>query len=315
MYVDDLLISGNNRDNIYALISKLQLQFSLKELGTISFFLGIQVLHKPTGYFLHQAQYTQDILQSAGLKDCKPSQTPIALKPSSNNNNFLNSDSKLYGQIAGSLQYLTITRPDIAYATNMICQHMHNPTEQDFTALKRLLRYIRGTYQFGLPITRGNLQLTSFSDSDWASDSNDRKSISGFCTYMGDTLVSWCVKKQATVAKSSTEAEYRALASTTSDVIWLRRLLTDFEAASSTPTTLLCDNTSALTLANNPVFHARMKHIETDYHFIRERILSKEITVHHINSVDQPADILTKPLGLARLKMLRDKLTIQPLEP
>ncbi|PKU70208.1 Retrovirus-related Pol polyprotein from transposon TNT 1-94 [Dendrobium catenatum] len=315
LYVDDILISGNNHSSISSLITKLQQNFSLKELGPVSFFLGIQVLHKPNGYFLHQGQYAQEILQSAGLLECQPSQTPIALKPVLTSSNFLDSDPKKYRQITGSLQYLTITRPDIAYTTNIICQHMHSPTEQDFNSLKRLLRYIKGTYHCGIPITRGNLLLTSYSDSDWASDTQDRKSITGFCTYLGTTLVSWCVKKQVTIAKSSTEAEYRSLASATSDLIWLRRLIAEFDAALDKPTTLWCDNTSTLALANNPVFHARTKHIEIDYHFIRERILSKEIDVQHINSTDQPADILTKPLSLSRFTMLRNKLTVQPLEP
>ncbi|XP_020674286.1 uncharacterized protein LOC110093668 [Dendrobium catenatum] len=315
LYVDDILISGNDRSSISWLITQLQKQFSLKELGPISFFLGIQVLHKPNGYFLHQSQYAQEILQSAGLTDCQHSRTPIALKPILSSSKFLDSDPKKYRQIAGSLQYLTITRPDIAYTTNRICQHMHSPTDQDFNTLKRLLRYIKGTHSFGLLVTRGNLLLTTFSDSDWASDPQDRKSIYGFCTFLGNTLVSWCVKKQPTVAKSSTEAEYRSLAAASSDIIWLRRLIADFEVFLHSPTTLLCDNTSALALANNPIFHARTKHIEIDYHFIRERILSKDIDVQHIHSTDQPADILTKPLSLARFTMLRDKLTVQSLEP
>ncbi|KAI0499127.1 hypothetical protein KFK09_020028 [Dendrobium nobile] len=314
LYVDDILITGSHQNSISTLIRKLQTAFSLKELGPISFFLGIQVLHTKSGYFLSQAQYAQDVLQAANLLNCKPSQTPIAMKPPTTVTSFLDADPIQYRRLAGCLQYLTITRPDIAFATNMICQKMHQPSGQDFNALKRLLRYIQGTQQFGLPITRGPLHLRSFSDSDWASNPLDRKSISGFCSFLGNSLVSWCVKKQLTVAKSSTEAEYRSLASATSDIIWLQRLLADFHITLTAPTSLSCDSSSALALANNPVFHARTKHIEIDYHFIRERILSKEIDVQHINSVDQPADILTKPLSLARFRLLRDKLTIQPPE-
>ncbi|XP_020704869.2 uncharacterized protein LOC110115833 [Dendrobium catenatum] len=310
IYVDDLLISGNNLQKINSLISKLHSQFSIKDLGPISFFLGIQVSHTPNGYFLSQAQYALDILKAAGLSQCKPASTPIAVKGSSTNSVASNFDPVTYRKLAGSLQYLTITRPDIAFATNMVCQNMHQPTDQSQAILKRLLRYINGTIHFGLPITRGNLQLTSFSDSDWASDTSDRRSITGYCTFLGNTLVSWCVKKQPTVAKSSTEAEYRSLASATSDIIWLRRLLAEFQVSVSSPTSLSCDNISALALANNPVFHARTKHIEIDYHFIRDRILSNEISVHHISSLDQPADLLTKPLSTSRFQMLCNKLTI-----
>ncbi|KAI0530726.1 hypothetical protein KFK09_000274 [Dendrobium nobile] len=310
LYVDDILITGNNTSKISELISKLQMKFSLKELGLISFSLGIQVSHTANGYFLSQEQYAQDVLQAAGLLQSKPAQTLMDVKPVSDHSTFLNLDPVQYRKLAGSLQYLTITRPDIAFATNVVCQHMHQPTGKDFNNLKRLLRYVQGTQQYGLPITKGTLQLHSFSDSDWAADSLDRKSISGFCTYLGNSLISWHVKKQNTVAKSSTEAEYRSLASATSDIIWLRRVLNDFRG-SPTPTILSCDNSSALALANNPVFHARTKHIEIDFHFIRDRILSKEIEVRHLNTLEQPADILTKPLALPRFKTLKDKLTIQ----
>ncbi|PKU68567.1 Retrovirus-related Pol polyprotein from transposon TNT 1-94 [Dendrobium catenatum] len=188
---------------------------------------------------------------------------------------------------------------------------MHKPTNADYTSLKRLLRYIQGTLHFGLPLSAGSLQLTAYSDADWASDSLDRKSITGFCIFLDKSLISWCVKKKITVAKSSTEAEYQALASATSDLIWLRRLLSDFHIQQPLPTPLYCDNTSALALALNPVFHARTKHIEIDYQFIRQHINNKAISIKHISSTDQPADILTKPLPIHRFQELRAKLNLR----
>ncbi|XP_020694719.1 uncharacterized protein LOC110108431 [Dendrobium catenatum] len=149
---------------------------------------------------------------------------------------------------------------------------MHNPTIHDYTRLKRLLRYVNGTQHLGLPITRGSLELTTYCDADWASDATDRKSITGFCTFLGNNILSWSVKKQTTVEKSSTEAEYRALAAALSDVIWLRRLLLDFQIPLDKPTTIFCDNASALSLAQNPVFHAQTKHIEIDHHFLSDHI-------------------------------------------
>ncbi|KAI0503826.1 hypothetical protein KFK09_014769 [Dendrobium nobile] len=144
-----------------------------------------------------------------------------------------------------------------------------------------------GTQHLGLPISKGSLDLTSYCDADWASDSTDRKSITGFCTFLGKNLISWCVKKQTMVAKSSTEAEYRSLASSLSDVIWLRRLLLDFHIHLHTPTTIFCDNLSTLALAQNPVFHARTKHIEIDHHFISDHIKQQTVNVAHIDSEDQ----------------------------
>ncbi|PKU67864.1 Retrovirus-related Pol polyprotein from transposon TNT 1-94 [Dendrobium catenatum] len=152
-----------------------------------------------------------------------------------------------------------------------------------------------------------------YADFDWAANVQDCRSISGFCTFLGDNLLSWSVKKQPTVAHSSTEAEYRALATLASDILWLRQLLADFMILTPQPTPIFCDNVSTIALANNPVFHARTKHIEVDYHFIRDCIKGQHVTVHHIASHDQIADIFTKSLSASRYQLLRSKLTI--LEP
>ncbi|XP_020674288.1 uncharacterized protein LOC110093670 [Dendrobium catenatum] len=277
-------------------------------------FLGIQIHYTSTGAFLHQSHYARDILQASGLQDCKSASTLISPSGCRSAPDLTPYDNPThYRQLAGSLHYLTITRLDLSFATNTICQTMHNPTIYDYMRLKRLLRYLRGTQHLGLPISKGSMELTTYCDADWASDTTDRKSITGFCTFLGNNLISWSVKKQTTVSKSSTEAEYRALASALSDVIWLRRLLLDFQIHLDQPTTIFCDNISALALAHNPVFHARTKHIEIDHHFISDHIQKNTIVAAHINSDDQPADILTKPLSTSRFITLRNKLTISKL--
>ncbi|PKU66248.1 Retrovirus-related Pol polyprotein from transposon TNT 1-94 [Dendrobium catenatum] len=312
IYVDDFLLTGNDASAIQALLSILHSEFALKQLGNISLFLGIQVVRQPSGIFLTQQHYAEQLIKESGLEDCNQSPTPFSPKTNScSTQTEPFSDPTLYRRLAGSLQYLSITRPDIAFATNQVCQHMHQPTVQDFQSLKRLLRYIKGTTSFGLPLTSGELILQTYTDADWASDSSDRKSISGFCTFLGPNLISWTVKKQVTVAKSSTEAEYRSLSAATSDVIWLRRLAEEFDLPQTTPTLIHCGNTSAIALAKNPVFHARTKHIEIDYHFIRQHIASGEISIHHISSTEQIADILTKQFNPARFHELRRKLTIR----
>ncbi|PKU83116.1 Retrovirus-related Pol polyprotein from transposon TNT 1-94 [Dendrobium catenatum] len=313
IYVDDFLVTGNDDRTIKHLLGQLQAQFALKQLGQISLFLGIQVLQSTTGYFLTQQHYATKILHDAGYDECKPAPTPIAI-PSKHGlaESPLFHDPTLYRKLAGSLQYLSVTRPDIAFATNVICQHMQQPTDADFQALKRLLRYIKGTITYGLPITNGPLELRTYTDADWASDTSDRKSVSGYCSFLGPNLISWTVKKQATVAKSSTEAEYRALSAGLSDVLWLRRLAQELGIPQQSPTLIYCDNTSAIAIAQNPVFHARTKHIEIDYHFIRQHLDSKEIRLVHISSNDQIADILTKPFTSSRFTELRHKLSIRP---
>ncbi|KAI0523320.1 hypothetical protein KFK09_005715 [Dendrobium nobile] len=312
IYVDDILITGNNSAAITALLAKLHSQFSLKQSNQLSLFLGIKISQQPNGLFLSQQHYAERLLKDAGLAECKPAVTPLS--PKSKHNVSTSQpfhDPTLYRRLAGSLQYLSITRPDIAFATNQVCQHMHQPTTQDFQDLKRLLRYVKGTISFGLPLKTGDLILRTYTDADWASDSSDRKSISGFCSFLGPNLISWFVKKQVTVAKSSTEAEYRALSAATSDVIWLRRLVEELDLPQHSPTTIHCDNTSAIALARNPVFHARTKHIEIDYQFIRQHIKNGAISLTHIPSEDQIADILTKSFSVVRFHNLRRKLTIR----
>ncbi|PKU75636.1 Retrovirus-related Pol polyprotein from transposon TNT 1-94 [Dendrobium catenatum] len=192
----------------------------------------------------------------------------------------------------------------------MLSQHMHDPAAIHTSLLKRLLRYIKCTNDLDIPITRSNLLLRTFSDADWAADPVSRKSISGFCTFLGDTIVSCTVKKQTTVSRSSTESEYRALAAATADTIWIKRLLLDFSIPHQPPIDIFCDNNSAIALANNPVFHARTKHIEIDQRFVRDHIHNKTIRLLPINTIDQIADIFTKPLSTTRFQTLRSKLNI-----
>ena len=182
-----------------------------------------------------------------------------------------NNTATKYRSLVGGLQYLTLTRPDIAFAVNKVCQYLHSPTSVHFTAVKRILRYISGTVDFGLRIvpSRSNL-VSAFSDADWAGCSDDRKSTGGFAIFLGSNLISWSARKQATVSRSSTEAEYKALANATAEVIWVQSLLTELGISHPKAAVLWCDNIGATYLSANPVFHARTKHIEVDYHFVRE---------------------------------------------
>ncbi|PKU78290.1 Retrovirus-related Pol polyprotein from transposon TNT 1-94 [Dendrobium catenatum] len=311
IYVDDIILTGNSQTELYKLVAALQSEFSMRNLGHLHQFLGLQVCRTASGLHLNQSQYAKDILQRAAMSHCKPvaTQLPSPL-PTPDMTDALYDKPEFYRKLVGSLQYLTITHPDLLFAVNYLSQHMHQPYNTNFLILKRVLRYVQGSLTLGLPIYKSNLQLTAFADSDWATDKTDRRSITGYCAFLGDTLISWIVKKQSSVARSSTEAEYRALSTAACDIIWLRRILTEFQVELPDSTKLYCDNVSALALANNPIFHARTKHIEIDFHFIRDCIRSNYISVHHISTMDQPADIFTKALGANRFAFLRDKLTI-----
>ena len=210
----------------------------------------------------------------------------------------------VYRQIIGALQYATITRPDIAYSVNKLCQFMHHPTDVHWKALKRLLRYIQGTKHVGLFYSANTSPtLHCYTDSDWGGDPDDRRSTFGFAIYLGTSLISWLAKKQPTIAHSSTESEYNVVANATSELIWLRALLC--ELGYPIPhATLSCDNIGALYLSTNPVFHARTKHIELDYHFVREQVASGFLQLQFVSSNDQLADLFTKSLPSSRFQQL-----------
>ena len=154
--------------------------------------------------------------------------------------------------------------------------------------------------------------MNCFSDSDWACDKDDRKSVAGYAVYIGSNLVSWCSKKQPVVSRSSTEAEYRALAQATSEAVWIQALLDELKIKLAAAPIMWCDNQGAIALAYNPVYHAKTKHVELDIHFIREKVAAKKIVVQFVRSEDQTADILTKPLTFDQFHYLRSKLNVHP---
>jgi hypothetical protein len=223
------------------------------------------------------------------------------------------SDSTRYRSIVGGLQYLTLTRPDLAFAVNKVCQFLHTPTTVHWSAVKRILRYIAFTLDVGLRIRKtGSTLVSAFSDADWAGSIDDRRSTGGFAVYLGSNLISWSARKQATVSRSSTEAEYKAMANATAEVIWVESLLTELGVKFRRPSRLWCDNLGATYLSANPVFHARAKHIEIDFHFVRERVAKKLLEVRFIASNDQVADGFTKALPTHKLEVFRSNLNLEP---
>ena len=193
---------------------------------------------------------------------------------------------------------------------NKLAQQMQAPTVTDMQALKRVLRYLKSTISNGLHLTRSsNISLTSFCDADWAGDTIDRKSTGAYLIYFGPNIVSWSCKKQPTVAKSSTEAEYRTIAATTHELIWVQNLLQELQIPVIAPT-IFSDNIGATYLCANPVFHSRMKHIAIDYHFVRDLVSDKKLQVSHVPTSHQLADLLTKSLSSVRHHFLKDKIGV-----
>ena len=242
-----------------------------------------------------------------GVKVCS---TPVGSAKLDHSGTLLPNPT-FYRSTVGALQYLTWTRPDLAFPVNQVCQYMHSPRTIHLQAVKRILRYLKGTIDSGLWFTKGSQCLTAWSDADWAGCPVDRRSTSGYCVFLGPNLISWSAKKQCTVARSSTEAEYRSLANTAAELSWVCKILQDISFPILKPPVIFCDNKSVIALAFNPVFHARTKHVEIDYHYIREKVLSGQVSVHYVASLHQFADIFTKSLPSNRFIELTSKLSVR----
>jgi len=314
VYVDDIIVASSSPEGTRALLQDLKSEFALKDLGELHYFLGIEVSKVNDGIILSQGKYAGDLLKRTGMQSCKPIDTPMAAseKLSLHEGTPLSmGDATRYRSVVGALQYLTLTRPDISFAVNKVCQYLHSPTSTHWTAVKRILRYIRSSMSLGLRITKSSSRLVSgFTDADWAGCVDDRRSTGGFAIFFGSNLVSWSARKQATVSRSSTESEYKSMANATAEIMWIQSLLKELGVRSSPTARLWCDNLGATYLSANPVFHARTKHIEIDYHFVRERVAQKLLDIKLIGTNDQVADGFTKPLTAYKLQELKHNLNL-----
>ena len=304
IYVDDLIVGGDNESEIDHVKTLLKQEFDMKDLGELRYFLGIEIVRTKEGIWLSQRQYALDMLSKYGMADCKPISMPLDqnLKLRSDVGQVLE-DVTMYRKIVGSLIYLTISRPDLSYAVGLESQYMQLPRKPHLDAVRRTLRYVSATLDYALFYEAGTeLQLYGFTDADWAGSVCDRRSTSGFMFSLGSAAITWSSKKQPTVALSSTEAEYRGAAVAACEVAWLQMLLGDLGIQVQRPVVIHCDNLSSIQLARNPVFHARTKHIEVHYHFVRERVLDGDIDLTYVRTDEQVADIFTKALGAEKLR-------------
>jgi hypothetical protein len=249
------------------------------------------------------------------MANCQAAATPIATNGKLDSDGPPVSDKTTYRSIAGTLQYLTITRPDLAFTVQQACLYMHDPRQNHQVQLKRILRYVRGTTTHGLLLrASSSLDVTAYSDADWGGCPETRRSTSGFCVFLGDSLVSWSSKRQPTVSRSSAEAEYRGVANAAAECIWLRQLLGELYFPVSKATVIFCDNVSAVYMSKNPVHHKRTKHIELDIHFVRERVQIGQLRVVHVPTGEQYADVMTKGLPTRTFEAFRDSLCVIELK-
>ncbi|CAL2238017.1 unnamed protein product [Prunus armeniaca] len=313
LYVDDIVYTGSSSQMIEEFRRDMMEHYEMTDLGVLHHFLGMGVIQSKQRIFLHQKKYGQKLVEKFGLKDCKIVATPLAMNEKlSKNDGSEAADEGEYRQIVGSLLYLTATRPDIMFAASLLARFMHNPTKKHMGTAKRVLRYIQGTIDFGIVFEKGKeTTLIGYCDSDWAGSEDDMRSTSGYVFTMGSGVFSWASIKQNTVALSTAEAEYISAAEATSQAKWLRFVLEDFGEEQIEGTQIMCDNTSAIAMAKNPVFHQKSRHINRKFHFIREAIQAKEIELVYCRTEEQIADILTKALPKDRFAYLRELLGVK----
>jgi hypothetical protein len=309
VYVDDIIITGDDATEITRVKSCLSKSFEVKDLGQLRYFLGIEVARSKEGIVLSQRKYTLDLLSDMGMLDCRAAPTPMDQNQKVTAQSGELVDKERYQRLVGRLLYLCHTRPDIAYAVGVVSRYMHEPRSGHMDVVHRILRYLKGTPGKGLLFkANGHLAIDGYSDADWASCLDDRRSTSGYCVFVGGNLVAWRSKKQSVVSRSTAEAEYRAMSLGLSEMLWVRNLLSELKILKAGHLNVWCDNKSAICIANNPVQHDRTKHIEIDRFFIKEKLDAGIIKISYVSTGQQIADCLTKGLAPKDCDQACDKM-------
>nr|GEV55361.1 ribonuclease H-like domain-containing protein [Tanacetum cinerariifolium] len=281
-YVDDIVLTASSDHLLHQIIASLHREFSMIDL------------------------------ERAHMVGCNPSRTPVDAESKMGDGGPPVVDPTLNRSLAGSLQYLTFTRPDTTYAVQQVCLYMHDSREPYFSALKRILWYVQGTLDYGLQLFLSTTDsLIAYSDADWAGCPTTRRSTSGYCVFLGNNLLSWSSKRQSTLSRSSAEAEYLGVANVVDETFWIQNLLRELHTPLSSATIVYCDNVSVVYLSSNPVQHQRTKHIEINIHFVRDLVATGQVRVLHIPSRFQYADIFTKGLPSALFDEFRDSLSVR----
>ncbi|GKA73065.1 ribonuclease H-like domain-containing protein [Tanacetum coccineum] len=280
----DIILTASSSAFLQQIIASLHSEFAMTDLGSLNYFLGISAQRSASGLFLSQSKFAEEILELAHMQNCNPCWTPVDI------------ESKL----------------DLSYVVQHVCLYMHDPRDPHFTALKRILRYVRGTLDYGMQLhVSSTTQLSAYTDADWAGSPVTRRSTSGYCVFLSDNLLSWSAKRQITLSRSSAEAEYRGVANVVAKTAWIRNLLCELHTPLFTATLVYCDNVSAVYMSANPVQYQRTKRIEIDIYFVHDFVASGQVRVLHVPSRFQYADIFTKGLPTALFIEFRSSLNVR----
>lgn len=309
IYVDDLLIFSNSIKLKKWVKEQLMKRFEMKDLGTASYCLGIKIERdrKNGSISLNQTQYLENTLNRYNMQECHA--VTIPLDPNQKLSKGNCKEPKManvpYQAAVGSLLYAAqATRPDITYAVNFICQFCNDPQKPHWAAVKRIMRYLRGSTACTLSYSRQNgSDIVGYCDSNYGGDVGDRRSTTGYTFLIGGGAVSWCSKRQPTVATSTTEAEYMALSAAAKEAMWLRKIQGDIGLSSMSPIVVYCDNNGAVNLSKNSVYHGRTKHIDIQHHFVRDSVKLGHIVVQSVSTSTMISDYLTKAVPRQKHEM------------
>ncbi|GJU75790.1 retrovirus-related pol polyprotein from transposon TNT 1-94 [Tanacetum coccineum] len=306
IYVDDIIFGSTCQDMCDEFAKIMHDEFKMSMMGELNFFLGLQIKQMEDGIFFNQSKYIKEMLKKFGLEDSKPMKTPMSSDTKLTKDEECESvDSTKYRGMIGSLLYLTASRPDIMFSVCLCARFQEAPKTSHLEAVKRIFRYIKGTTHLGLWYPKGTgIETVVYADSNHAGDYVDRKSTSGIYTFMGCCLTSWFLKKQTALAISTTEAEYVSAEKACQQALWMKQALIDYDVRLD-DVPIMCDNKGVMDLSKNPVQHSRTKHIKIRHHFLRDNVQKGHISIEKVPSVDNIADILTKPLKRESFNYLR----------
>nr|XP_016460895.1 PREDICTED: uncharacterized mitochondrial protein AtMg00810-like [Nicotiana tabacum] len=317
MYDYSLFYKRNGSDSVYIAVYVddvlfLHEQFKIKDLGQLHYFLGLEVMYKEDVIIISQRKFALNLLKEYDCLEHKTCSSPLDpnVKLKAKEGAVLQ-DSTYYRKLVGKLNFLTNTRLDIAYGVQHLSQFMQKPREPHLKAAFHLLRYLKNDPTLGIFMSKdGDHTVRAYCDSDWAACLDSRRSISGYLALLGNSPIRWKSKKQETISLSSAEPEYRALRKVVGELVWLRMLFEELTVPFSLPISVYCDSQSALHIARNPVFHKRTKHIEVECHFVRDQLQAGLISLQHIRTDDQLADVLTKPFTGIKHSAALGKLSV-----
>lgn len=316
VYVDDIILSCKSLKKVSEVKSILMKRYKMSDMGELKYFLGIKIdqNHENGTIFMTQEAYAERVIQKFGLSEANPAKTPI--EPYNNfdseNESKTSADPQKYQSAIGSLLYLsTKTRPDLSFAVGKVARYCANPTTEHWMAVKRILRYLKGTTNYGLLYSKVKSKTcVGYADADWAGDIADRKSTSGYSFQLSGSPISWNSAKQTCIALSTAEAEYYALSSAAQEAVWIQKLLRDLRYTEDEPITIYEDNQATMCIARDQHCSKKTKHIDIRFHFVRDLISKNKIIVKYCNTNQMIADVFTKGLGLEKFLKARNMLGV-----